>query len=105
MLLFLPTSGGLQNYGYTSTGGEVDGGSAVFLRSAGFLATGGDVDGGAAVALKSAGIITAGGDIDGGDASIVGTLGRSAGVAAMPDVLITNGKLSGRITDNYYRRF
>lgn len=34
-----------------------------------------------------------------------GYSGDVVGGGAMPDVLIVNGKLTGRISDNYYRRF
>ena len=89
----LLTGGGPQNYGYTGTGGDIDGGAAAYLRSVGFTGAGGDLDGGAAVYLRSVGFSASGGDIDGGAATVVGTLGRSGGGTLAPKFILVNGKM------------
>lgn len=86
----LLTGGGPQNYGYTGTGGDIDGGAAAYLRSVGFTGAGGDLDGGAAVYLRSVGFSASGGDIDGGIAVVVGTLGRSGTTA--PKFIFVDGE-------------
>ena len=93
LLLFSGGVGGPQNYGYTGTGGDIDGGAAAYLRSVGFTGIGGDIDGGAAAYLRSVGKIGSGGDIDGGAATVVGTLGRSGGGSTAPKYILVNGRM------------
>ena len=104
LLLFPSSTAGPQNYGYTGTGGDIDGGAAVFLRNAGHVALGGDIDGGNAAFLRNAGIVASGGDIDGGNAAVVGTLGRSGSTTSSPDsiVILPKGRVGIKVDDTTY---
>lgn len=102
LLLFVPAgAGGLQNYGYTGTGGAIAGGSATYLRSVGFTATGGAVAGGSAAFIRNVGFTGVGGAIAGGAATVVGTLGRSGG---SPDsiVILPKGKVGIKVDNTTY---
>ncbi len=102
LLLFPATAGGPQNYGYTGTGGDIDGGAFAYLRNTGFTAAGGDIDGGAFAYLRNTGFTAAGGDIDGGAATIVGTLGRSGSTSPDTILLLPKGHVGVKIDNTTY---